>query len=265
MAVTILNQEIDNERGIYRIQHGSKVVYLTIMADVYDEDTMCRPYLLLPKLPALPQEDWTRMHISKDSSEQGTDAFNVVVTNDALPGVDTIWHSRCIEVLTLVPIESHRSSVYEVMYDGTPAFCKIATFDWQIPRMEREAWAYSVLDRIQREEPATAPLWPRVLGHVAEQGRVIGILLERLEGRCAAIKDLPACTAALRRLHDIGLVHGDVNRFNFVVNEQNGEVRMVDFEHAAAMDEETAKEELASLASELEGETGRGGPSRVII
>jgi tRNA A-37 threonylcarbamoyl transferase component Bud32 len=89
----------------------------------------------------------------------------------------------------------------------------------------------------------------------------MGILLERLEGDFALVEDLPACANALRRLHKIGLVHGDVNRYNFVVDKQSKSVRMVDFEYVAALevDEAAAELELESLASELTEETGRGG------
>jgi tRNA A-37 threonylcarbamoyl transferase component Bud32 len=89
-------------------------------------------------------------------------------------------------------------------------------------------------------------------------------LSERLDGEFASVDDLPSCESALRRLHAMGLVHGDVNRYNFIVDRQSGQVSMVDFEHAAALDEEAADTELQSLPSELEEETGRGGPARTV-
>jgi hypothetical protein len=57
----------------------------------------------------------------------------------------------------------------------------------------------------------------------------------------------------------MGLVHGDVIRYNFLVEEgvKNG-VRLVDFEHADEFDEEVAREELLSLPAQLAEETGRG-------
>jgi hypothetical protein len=62
----------------------------------------------------------------------------------------------------------------------------------------------------------------------------------------------------------MGLVHGDVNRYNFLVDRLNRLVSMVDFEHATALDEEAAEIELQSLPSELKEETGRGGPVRTV-
>lgn len=65
---------------------------------------------------------------------------------------------------------------------------------------------------------------PRVLGHLTEVGRVMGILLERLDGEFASADDLPACSSTIRRLHEIGLVHGNVNRYNFIVDKQSRQV-----------------------------------------
>lgn len=72
---------------------------------------------------------------------------------------------------------------------------------------------------------------------------------------------MPECANALRRLYRIGLVHGDVNGYNFVVDGQSRKVGMADFEPVAALDvdEAAAGLELESFALELTEETGRGG------
>ena len=66
-------------------------------------------------------------------------------------------------------------------------------------------------------------------------------MLERLDGEFASADDLTGCSNALRRLHEIGMIHGDVNRYNFVVDRQSRRASMVDFEHAAALDEVVAE------------------------
>lgn len=66
---------------------------------------------------------------------------------------------------------------------------------------------------------------------------MIGFVLEKVAGRAAGIGDLVACREVLGRLHGRGVVHGDVNRFNFVVGE-GGEVRIIDFERAEVGGEE---------------------------
>ncbi|WPH02137.1 Hypothetical protein R9X50_00499200 [Acrodontium crateriforme] len=245
-TISILNQIIDDQEGTYRIRFGEKVGYLTISTNVFDEDTMCRPYLLIPKLPKFPQDGWTRIKIARPSLSA---PLEITATNNPLPEIETVWHQQQIDVLSLKQTKRHRSNVHEVFYSGIPAISKIAAFDWEIPRLERETWAYSILDQHQRPELGEPQISPRVLGHLTECGRVIGILLERLDGQFASADDLPDCANTLRRLHEIGLIHGDVNRYNFIVDKQRKQVSMVDFEHAAALDEFTAKMELQSLAS----------------
>ena len=55
--ISILNQLIGDDEGDYRIRVGRHVGYLTINTDVFDDITMCRPYLLIPKLPPLQRVD----------------------------------------------------------------------------------------------------------------------------------------------------------------------------------------------------------------
>ena len=90
----------------------------------------------------------------------------------------------------------------------------------------------------------------------------MGILLERLEGEFASLEDLPECASTLRRLQEIGVVHGDANRCNFLVDRQSKKVKMVDLEWVVALevDEAAAGWVLESLASELVEATGRGAP-----
>ena len=131
----ILNQLIDDTHGNYRVRHGDKVGYLTISTDVFDEDTMCRPYLMIPQLPTFPEDAWTRMEITRPSADA---PLQVTTSNDPLPEVETAWHHQKIDVLSLEQTRDYRSDVHEVIYNGLPAISKIAAFDWQVPSMERE-------------------------------------------------------------------------------------------------------------------------------
>lgn len=67
-----------------------------------------------------------------------------------------------------------------------------------------------------------APANSIVHGHLTENGRVMGFLVEKVEGRFACSDDLAQCEALLRRLHglgDLGLVPRDVNRYNFIMKK----------------------------------------------
>jgi hypothetical protein len=63
----------------------------------------------------------------------------------------------------------------------------------------------------------------------------------------------------------MGLVHGDVNRYNFMVDRAKGYVRMLDFEHAEDFEEEKARLEMESLPVEMTEETGRGRGSVISL
>lgn len=251
----ILNQEIDEDHGVYRVQHGDQVGYLTIASNVFDEDTMCRPHLLIPRLPPLPTIPWTRLSLLQQNGAQ-----EFTVSNDPLPTIETIWHSQKVDVLTLKPIEAYRSNVYQVEYNGTAAVVKIAAFDWRMPQMENETKVYERLEDEIRLHPNDRRIAPRVLAQITENGRVIGLLLEKLVGRFATLSDLAACESTVTRLHNAGVVHGDLNRYNFIVDDASDEVKLLDFEHAEPWEETKASQEISTLSAELQEDTGRGGP-----
>lgn len=258
--IEVLNQLIDEEKGSYRILVGTKVRYMTIRTDVFDDKTMCRPYLLIPSLPPLPDTAWTRIHITR--TEDGS--LRTAISNAPLPGIDWTWHDRLVDILSLERLHYLRSGVHLVMYEGRQAIAKYACFEWQLRQIEREMWAYSVMaEHPCQDERRVAPAF---LGHLTEHGRVMGFLMEKLDGGPACVADLPQCEAAVRRVHRLGLVHGDVNRFNFVVDRHSvgSVVRLVDFEHASEYEAGAAEEELASLKTELAEESYRGGTSIVV-
>ena len=70
--------------------------------------------------------------------------------------------------------------------------------------------------------------------------------------------NLPKCQEVLGELHDLYLIHGDVNRFNFIVDRATGLIHMLDFENVEGIDEEKARQQMELLRSELAEETGRG-------
>ncbi|KAI0114040.1 alpha-galactosidase A [Nemania sp. FL0031] len=245
-SIEVLSQEIDDEIGMYRIRSGQHVYYLTISTDVFDMDTMCRPYLLLPRLPSLPEMPSRKIELARN--EDGSLA--VTPCHDPLQEITFTWHEKRIDVLSLPQIKRLRRGVFETLYEGRPA----------------RHGAYCVLTESQ--QPSDGPLIaPEFLGHLTENGRLMGFLMEKLEGRFACLDDLPQCTALLKRLHglgELGLVHGDVNRYNFVVGD-DGCVRLVDFEHAQDYDKKLAQEELDSLSAELAEETGRGSTITTVV
>ena len=103
-------------------------------------------------------------------------------------------------------------------------------------------------------------LAPRFLGHLHENGRVIGFILEKLDDqKAASLDNLKDCEVALARFHKSGLLHGDVNRHNFLVGK-DGKVTLIDFEHFQEdADADLREKEMQSLHAELTDNSGRGG------
>ena len=146
--IEVLSQLINDDEGVYRVRAGNRVHYLTIPTNVFDDDTMCRPYLLIPKLPNFPDSNWTTMHISR----QGDDNRAVIqstIAHDPLPAIPTTWHPEHIDVLTLKQTERYRSNVHEVLPRGgdSPAVSEIACFEWDIPRIHNETNIYSIISK----------------------------------------------------------------------------------------------------------------------
>ncbi|KAF5621947.1 alpha-galactosidase A [Fusarium sp. NRRL 52700] len=180
-----------------------------------------------------------------------------VISMDPLPEIRTAWHEQHVDILALKSTRSFRSGVHEVLYNDAPAI------EWEIHRIERETWAYSLLEDHHSQHPNEPPIAPKFLAHLTENGRIMGLLLEKVDSEPACVDDLKHCETLLRRFHrDLGLVHGDVNRYNFLVDRFSGSgVRLVDFEHAEDFNESLAREELVSLPAELTEETWRGATS----
>lgn len=134
--------------------------------------------------------------------------------------------------------------------NSSTVIAKIARFEWEIPRIEQETRAYQLLDG--------QGLAPRFLAHIHEDGRLIGFVLENVQGRPASLQDLGVCKAALKNVHALGLLHGDANKYNFIITD-NG-VKMIDFENSCEQASiESMATEMQNLHAELLDDSGRGG------
>ena len=258
---TMLSMYVDDqEESDYRIQVDDRVRYISVKPNVYDySDILCFPPLLIDNLPPFPAGDWTTMTVDRDSHGALTRSMSFA----PLAAVTSIWHPRMVDILSLKRVKRFNVRTYEVEWEGNKtAVAKIARFEFEIPQVERETQIYRALST------TGTPTWaPAFLGHLVENGGVMGLLVEKMEGRRAGIEDYKACEEVVRKLHKTGLIHGDLNRYNFLVDELTGmeerkvRVTLIDFENARLYDERTAMKELGGLPDQLSEETGRGGPA----
>ncbi|KAF2274532.1 uncharacterized protein EI97DRAFT_495292 [Westerdykella ornata] len=239
MQPVILSMEVDDDdcfESEYRLRIANQVKYLIVSPRTFDRDTLSFPIRSLPPLPY--NEEWTVAHISTDET---SGHLKTSISNRTLAGVRCQWHHTRAIAHSILPLSS--------LSPGT-VIAKIARFEWELPRIEQETRAYQLLEG--------SGLAPRFLGHVHENGRIMGFLIEKLEGRSASFQDLSICETALGKLHELGLVHGDVNRYNFLITEEG--VKLLDFECLQEnASPESMRRELNNVRAELAHESGRGG------
>lgn len=238
-----MSNEVESE---YRVCIGNQIKYISVDPRTFHGDILTFPPDLINYLPKLPSGDWTRARISRKLGQVVIEPSNAM-----LKRVATCWHHNFVDVQSLVIEERLGMRVHVVKYESKLAIAKIARFEFEIPQAETETALYQVIDG--------HGIGPAFLGHLTEHDRVIGFLIERLEGRHGDIGDLDACQSVVKRLHSLGIVHGDLNKYNFIVGSC-GKISLIDFENARNDgSEEAMQEEYAHLTEQLTEETGRGG------
>jgi thiamine kinase-like enzyme len=160
-----------------------------------------------------------------------------------------------LNLLDLTTVSRISDRVSRVEYNGETWILKIARFRHEIPALHREISVYSTLTL------NAFPLAPKFIGFAYEEtkARIVGFLMEDISGHHPDIHDLRDCMKTVHRLHTYGIVHGDLNRYNFLMTEDGAKI--FDFEVSVAqtnVDPAAAEEELNLLAIRLEDESGTG-------
>ncbi|RDH27280.1 hypothetical protein BDQ94DRAFT_154179 [Aspergillus welwitschiae] len=246
----VLSMEVSSkDESEYRILVQNMVRYLIIPTGTFERSALSTPLSSLPDLPG--GDTWNVAYISRDPSSGQILIDRQIRT---LIGIVDVWHPSRVDCLELRRLRQLTATTYEATYGsgGSPktVIAKVARFEWEIPRLAQETSTYKILQN--------TGLAPWFLGHVHEHGRVIGFILEKLEGREANIGDLSLCQSVLGRLHDVGILHGDVNRYNFIVRSDTA--YLIDFERSQLCDDTNAsmRAEMESLRDQLVEKTGRG-------
>ena len=253
----ILDQEVDKSgiiKSEYRIIIGEKYIrYIFVDPEVFSAEILTSPDALLDHLPPLPAGEWKQVRISRKPKGEGGEVY-LEPTSGGTAEVETVWHPRRVDVLSIQDkFENDLSTLVKTVTlgDGVRAVAKIARFDFEIPRIEQETKVYKTIEGKE--------IGPAFLGHITEEGRVMGFLIEYVEGEKAGRKHLEACRSLLKRLHGFGIAHRDCNRYNFLA-ATDGRVRLIDFETAVFDgDAEEMTKEYEQLKAQLTETTGRGG------
>ncbi|KAL2867532.1 alpha-galactosidase A precursor [Aspergillus lucknowensis] len=249
----LLQAEVDeDDQSFFRLLvDNQSIKYITIDPGIYSVEDMCFGPSLVSILPELPPGDWNDGLVTKDSKDGRAYFASVKLTQ--FPGVQNHWHGTHVDCLALSFGRKLRTGIYEVncpSFDRT-VVAKFARFPWEIQYMENETSAYQWI--------AGHDIGPRFLGHLAENSRVIGFLMEHIpNARHADARDVEICRDVLSRLHGLGILHGDTNRFNFLIHDSRA--TLIDFDTARKCDDPSLlRQELENLPACLEDSSSRGG------
>ncbi|OQE39952.1 hypothetical protein PENCOP_c006G05214 [Penicillium coprophilum] len=250
--VTLLQAEADDESESYfRLLINGSVRYITVAQGIWSTDDMCFGPSLASILPDIPPGNWNDGVVTKHP--KSGEPYFARATRTSFPGVENTWHNTFVDYLDLEESRRLRTGIYDVkcFQFEEPVVVKFARFDWEIGYLEGETAAYHLIEGHD--------IGPRFLGHVTEDGRVIGILMERIaNARHAGPQDLDICQKTLTRLHTLGIKHGDVNRFNFLIRDSKA--ILIDFDTARKCgDVRSLDQELQGLQEALESLSSRGG------
>ena len=244
--------DYEHESNFRFLVDDTLVKYVTIDHGLWSVDDLAFAPVLLPQLPPLPPGDWNVGRISKDPTS-GQPVF-VEANRDPLPTVQHTWHHRFFNILDLKLDEKLLTNVYLASCPAfdVPVIAKFASFPWQTSWLEDETRAYEWIEG--------KDVGPRFLGHLLENGRVSGFLMERvLDARHAGPEHLSLCQEAVRRLHRLGIRHGDLNKYNMLIAA--GRATLIDFDAASKCeDTRVLEEEYDGLLDALKDMSGRGIP-----
>ncbi|KAH6613889.1 alpha-galactosidase A precursor [Boeremia exigua] len=237
------------------------IKYVTVDPYIFDYmDLIFEPTLIEILRPLLPTGDWNNARIFQATSSGKSTSGNAEVAEvqvetsiQVQPGILRIWHSLSIDYLELEVGSRLRSNVREATCSKIPGqfVVKFARFHYEIAQLEHETTAYKWINGHN--------IGPEFLGHVTEHGRVIGFAMSKIEeARHATPADLDICRQALRRLHTLGIKHGDTNKHNFLIHPQGVTMIDLDFAEQNATEAEL-NEELFGLEQQLADTSGKGG------
>lgn len=212
--------------------------YAKVQPNVFPSTWLEDPYTDF-ELPVFPPGDWRVVDIIRNEVTGEAQVSNPREDDRTLTGrldrdIDA-WHPISVDYLELEKVSQilytsllwrRSDTLWLVTHEELfpmPVLMKIAEFPVSdaLTRVENETKVYQA---IQGKGIA-----PNFLGHVTENGRVIGSLFEYIDGECPEKQELPRCERVLRKFHREGFLHGDSHPMNFIVCG-GGTTKLIDFE-----------------------------------
>ena len=236
--------------NLYRFRSGSYVLYVEVEPHCILIEDKC-DYGFPPAIRKLLPPTLPSSHNLVKITSNG----EITSCKHDFKGVETIWHPTKVDITTLPVVRVIKCGVYKVKYRDRFAVAKVARFEYEIRFLESETRVYRDIDG--------QDIGPKFLGHLTENGRTMGILLEHLDDfRVASKEDLSLCITALGRLHALGFVHGDVSRFNFLIRRDRNCAKLIDFDCSKNATDAAIEVELSKMLAVFKDESFRWGEPR---
>lgn len=256
----VLDLDMGDDDVLYRVRRGDSIVYVRFTPlSILPDETLRTfgPYVIKELAKHTPwSRRWTTLTV--DGRGEG-----VKYTIDGqqphrldLQDIEANYEKK--NFLDLGRTERWKSRVRKLHLDGMPMVLKIARFKFEVEWMAHEARVY--------HELRGRDLAPAMIALVYEgtPDRIIGILLEEVEGRAAESSDLQVCLEKLGELHKIAR-HGDLNRWNIIIGRQGA--RFIDFEESELRPQgesprfdESLRNEKGMLKDALSDDSNAGRP-----
>lgn len=247
----VLSLDLEENDFLYRIRRESRIVYVSVLhGDIIPSGQRTDGFRILSNLRAVPNwnGDWTTLTVRKTTNgliETTVDEFPPHSLNAAaICGKNATYFN----ILDLVPLFRISDRVSRVVQGDNTLILKIARFKHEIPALEREVSTYASL------ASRGFPLAPTVIGYAYEgtMDRTIGFLMEDVSGSTPDPENLEDCQKTARLLHDYGVLHRDLNRYNFLMTGRGAIV--FDFEVAIVKESvgvRESREEIMDLVEKF--------------
>ena len=210
----------ERDSSLYRLAHKTRIIYVEVhpTANIAYDDLIDNRFIISLLLPQPfhnipPDANWVDIESTT----------RIVWWHKPLKGVNRCWHPVNIDLRELRPLEYFTPQICKVEYNNDIAIAKFTRFEYEIQFIEQETRIYEIIDGHD--------IGPQFLGHLTEENRVVGMLLEYIDdARNATVSDLEGCAHVLRRLHQLRICHNDINLYNFLVRQSSHTVLLCDFE-----------------------------------
>lgn len=262
---TVLNVDAAPADCLYRIRRSShghtRVVYVHVLSsDFIPVDDRTYGPAIVRRLSDLDEwhQKWKTLTVSGSA-----DALRIDMDKFKPHSLSPEYVHNCYPLHNIeeFPSQSHvKTRIWRCPAPDADAevYLKLARFQFETRALEREVKAYHSL--------RGSGLVPAFVGYIYEETptRVVGFITEQVIGRHPDdATDSAACLAALRSLHEHGVVHGDVNKYNIIITKDGP--KFIDFEESILRNEATdweqrTRREEQSLLAGLSDQSGQGAP-----